>query len=156
MHIHDVCVYRLLVATVTSGCIGFQRMSWTLWGGVTLHCRLLVIVQSLHLVVLVFTLPCLNRCYFFFLKSCLLFMPSVQLVVMVSLAVDWNAKVTLLKKILWYFHTVWWFLFCLVFCAFVAGRKIVLCWIILKQNCKNLVDWCARETLQFIIYCTWP
>ena len=26
-----------------------------------------------------------------------------------------------------------------MFCAFVAGKRIVLCWIILNQNCKNLV-----------------
>ena len=69
---------------------------WSYWfsknvlnftGSVTLCCRLLVIVQSLCLVVLVFALPCLNCCYFFYSKSCLLFMQSVQLVVVVSLAV---------------------------------------------------------------------
>ena len=39
-----------------------------------------------------------------------------------------------------------------MFCAFVAGRRIALCWIILKQNCKNLVDLCTRENFRFIIY----
>ena len=127
-------------------------MSWTLRGGVTLCCRLLVIVQLLCLVVLVFAPPCLDCCYFFYLKSCLLFMRSAWLVAMVSLAVNWSAKDILLKEKFWYFPTVWWSLFCLVFCAFVAGKRIALCWIILKQNCKNLMDRCTRETLRFIIY----
>ena len=40
--------------TVTSGRTGFQVVSQTSRGCVTLCCRLLVIVRSLHLVVLVF------------------------------------------------------------------------------------------------------
>ena len=127
-------------------------MSRILWGGVTLRCRLLVIVWLLRLVILVFAPPCLNCCYFFYLKSYLLFVRSARLVAMVSLLVNWSAKDILLKEKFWYFPTVWWSLFCLVFCAFVAGKRIALCWIILKQNCKNLVDRCARETLRFIIY----
>ena len=47
-----------------------------------------LLCDSVCLVILVFALPCLNCCYFFYLKSCLLFMRSVRLVVMVSLAVD--------------------------------------------------------------------
>ena len=84
MHIHDVCVYRLLVATVTmspSGCCcilqGFFLLlkciklfvylgdlcDWLCWfsdvlvtfaGKVTLLNRLLVVVQLLRLVILVF------------------------------------------------------------------------------------------------------
>ena len=83
------------------------------------------------------------------------FMQSVPLVAMVSLAASYNAKDILLKerkKKFWYFPTVWWSLFCLVFCAFVAEKRIALSWIILKQNCKNLVDRCTRETLRFVIY----
>ena len=41
-------------AIVTASCTGFRRMSQTLRGCVALHCRLLVIVRLLHLVVLVF------------------------------------------------------------------------------------------------------
>ena len=43
---------------------------------------------------------------------------------MVSLAVSYNAMGILLKekgKNFWYFPTVWWSLFCLVFCAFVEN-----------------------------------
>ena len=54
IHIHDVCVYRLLVAIVTASHTGFRVVSQTLRGCVTLCCRLLVILRSLCLVVLVF------------------------------------------------------------------------------------------------------
>ena len=84
------------------------------------------------------------------------FVRSVRLVAMVFLAVSYNARDILLKERkeqnCLYFPTVWWSLFCLVFCVFVAEKRIVLSWIILKQNCKNLVDRCARETLRFIVY----
>ena len=40
--------------------------------------------------------------------------------------------------------------------CFVAEKKIVLSWNILRRNCKNLVDRCARETLRFIVYFPWP
>ena len=93
-----------------TGCAGFWMFLWSLQGKVTLllrllvvgqllclvvlvfeeclRCGLLVIVRSVRLVILVFAPPCLNCCYFFYLKSCLLFLRSVRLVVMVSLAVD--------------------------------------------------------------------
>ena len=76
-----------LVVLVFEGCPELLR------GGVTLQCRLLVIVQLLHLVILVFTPLCLNCCYFFYLKSCLLFMRSAWLVTMVSLAVTEVLKI---------------------------------------------------------------
>ena len=54
IHIHDVCVYRLLMATVMASCAGFWRVPRTIWGCVTPCCGLLVVARSLHLVVLVF------------------------------------------------------------------------------------------------------
>ena len=54
IHIHDVCVHRLLVTIVTASRTGFRVMSRTSWGCVTLCCRLLVIMRSLRLVILVF------------------------------------------------------------------------------------------------------
>ena len=54
IHIHDVCVYRLLVATVTASRAGFRRVPRTTQGCVTPCCGLLVVVRSLCLVVLFF------------------------------------------------------------------------------------------------------
>ena len=82
------CRLLVIVPLVRLVILVFEECLELLWGGATLHCRLLVIVRLVHLVVLVFAPPCLNCCYFFYLKLCLLFMRSVQLVVMVSLAVD--------------------------------------------------------------------
>ena len=101
-------------------------MSLTLWGGVTLRCRLLVIVPLVLLVVLAFAPPCLNCCYFFFLKSCLLFVRPVRLVIMVSLSVGWNAKDTLLKK---FFYGIF-----ILFGDFFS----VLCNCSWKENCFML------------------
>ena len=127
-----------LVILVFEGCPEF------LWGGVTLHCRLLVIVQSLHLVVLVFTPPCLDCCCFSYLKSCWLFTTICTASCYGFLGCKLQCYGYIIKregeKKFWYFPTVWWSLFCLVFCAFVAEKRIVLSWIILEQNCKNLVD----------------
>ena len=46
IHIHDVCVYRLLVAIVTASHAGFRRVPRTTWGCVTPCCGLLVVVNS--------------------------------------------------------------------------------------------------------------
>ena len=56
-----------------ASCTGFWMMSRTSWGCVTLCCRLLVIVQLLHLVVLVFE-ECLELCggVLLFAVGCLL------------------------------------------------------------------------------------
>ena len=126
--------------------------------------------SALHGEMLLFIVGCLLLCdryvwsYWFLIRLALTavvspiwshaccFLRSVRLVAMVSLAVSYNARDILLKerkKKILYFPTVWWSLFCLVFCVFVAEKRIVLSWIILRQDCKNLVDWCARETLRF-------
>ena len=54
IHIHDVCVYQLLVAIITASRTGCRVVSRTLRGCVTLCCRLLVIMRLLCLVILVF------------------------------------------------------------------------------------------------------
>ena len=54
IHIHDVCVYWLLVATVTIGRAAFRRIPRTTQGSVTPCCGLLVVARSLRLVILFF------------------------------------------------------------------------------------------------------
>ena len=54
IHIHDVCVYRLLVAIVMASRAGFRRVPRTTQGYVTLCCGLLVVARSLRLVILFF------------------------------------------------------------------------------------------------------
>ena len=95
-----------------------------LYGGVTLHCMLLVFARPLCLVILVFAPSCLNCCYFFYLKLCLLFMRYARLVTMVSLAV----KDILLKRKTLVFS------YCLVI-SFLFG---VLCLCSWKENCFML------------------
>ena len=115
----------------------FKECLEHLQGGVTLHCRLLVIVQLLCLVILVCS-ALFELLLFLLFEVMFLFMRFVWLVVMVSMAVAWNAKGVLLKEKFCYFPTVWWSLFCLVFCAFVAGKRVALCWVILIDW---LIDW---------------
>ena len=135
---------------------GFQRMSRTLRGCVTLHCRLLVIVQLLRLVVLFFE-ECLKLCggvllfvvgcwllcnryvwsywfstlpYLYCLKSCLLFMHPALLVAMVSWLL--TGLLGLYKKKFFpfsYFLVI--SLLSDVLC-FVAVRRSAASWVILK------------------------
>ena len=135
-----------------SGCTVFRRMSQTLRGCVTLHCRLLVIVRLLRLViqffeeclklhggVLLFVAGCWLLCdhyvwsywfstlpYLYCLKSCLLFMHSALLVAMVSWLLG------LYKKKFFpfsYFLVI--SLLSDVLC-FVAVRRSATSWVILK------------------------
>ena len=73
IRIHDVCVYRLLVAIITDSRTVFRRMSRTSRGCVTLCRRQLVVVRSLRLVVVVFE-ECLELCsgVLLFAVGCLL------------------------------------------------------------------------------------
>ena len=75
---------------------------------------------------------------------------------MVSLAVSYNARDILLKagkekkKFCTFYSMVISFLSGVL--CFVAAKNIVSSWNILRRYCKNLVDWCARETLGFTVY----
>ena len=102
-----------------------------------------------------FTPPCMDSCCFSYLKSCLLFCAICTASCYGFFGCKlqcWGYIIKREEKKILYFPTVWWSLFCLVFCVFVAEKRIVLSWIILRLNCKNLVDRCARETLRFIVY----
>ena len=122
---------RLLVitASVTSGRTGFREMSWTLRWCVTLSGRLLVITASVTS----------GRTGFRF-----------RLLLCMLLAVNWAVGFVLRKNVPFSCFLVIPLLSDVL--SFVAMAGGAVSWVVWDNNCKNLVDRCARETFCKVYY----